>query len=109
MLFGKVFLAMAVYNFVEVAIAQGGGQFGGQGQQNQGQTSAVQTNQAASTAASATAVATGGASGNGGESLQLNSDALQTGSESDGQGAGVSGVKSGQAPAATSVSPHLPV
>ena len=110
MLFNKVLLALAVSGFAERAIAQFEDQNQNQNQdqnqnQNQGQnnagqaaTSIVQGNQAANTAASTAAVETSGA---GGESDTLNADAIQTGSDFSGQEAGASGIKTGQAPAAT--------
>ena len=116
MLFNKVLLALAVSGLAERAVAQFGDQNQDQNQnqnqdQNQGQnngaqgqgaaTSAVQGNQAANTAASTAAAATGGAGGAGGESDTLNANAIQTGSDFSGQEAGASGIKTGQAPAAT--------
>ena len=100
MLFNKILLAVAVSCFAERAIAQNQDQNQDQNQgqnqdQNQGQN---QGQGAASTAASAAAAATGGA---GGESDTLNANAIQTGSDFSGQQAGASGIKTGQAPAAT--------
>ena len=93
--------------------ARGGGGFGqggrGQGQGGQGQDAATLSSAAAAatTAADTAAAATGtaaaggntGGNGGNGSDLELNPDAVQTGSQADGQNA--SGAASGQAPSNT--------
>ena len=89
MLFDKYLLALAFTGFANIAMAQNGGN------QNNGQNNGGQGQGAASSTA---ATATGGA---GGESDTLEPDAIQTGSDFSGQQAGASGIKTGQAAAAT--------
>ena len=128
MLYNKVLLAALALStgFVEGALARGrGGQGkgqaaaalgGAQAQQQKGQQNATQSTagqqapqasptqaaQANGNAAVANNAQPSGIADAGGASgLALEADALQTGSEHNGQGAGVSGVKTGQAPAQT--------
>ena len=123
MLYNKLLLAALALSsgLVEAALARRDRE-GGQGQQQNAQQGAVQSTAGQQGQPSATpttqgnvnnnsittnaAQATGGTnnaagSGAGQEAEALNPDALQTGSEHNGQGNGVSGVKSGQAPANT--------